>query len=233
MPQLLIWVFFYGDSTGRLSSWWYCLYSSPLLNNSAKLNAATVGQQHVDTPESQTLHGSTEGAWIIQSYTWFSFVNPAEMKGFSYLIPCFSEDLIVYFPTKLHHQSLPDDSESACGNSRLTLIVCRWEGKCRSLEQFSLLLCLASGPTTEDSIKWPYPTMSVSFEKWVWSDLKLWDLQSNLASWLIWLCLVSTAAQDSSPNGGIAGAGWSFLSILHHNLPKYRLMDWADGATFQ
>lgn len=32
-------------------------------------------------------------------------VNPAEMKGFSYLIPCFSGDLIVYFPTRLHHQS--------------------------------------------------------------------------------------------------------------------------------
>lgn len=168
------------------------------------------------------------------SYTWFSFVNPEEMKGFSYLNPCFSGDLIVYFPTRLHHQSLPDDSESACGNSRLTLIVCRCEGTCRSLEQLLLLgMCSASGPVMEDSIRRPSLTMAVSFEKWVWSDLKLWELQSNLASWLIWLCLVSTAAHNSSPNGGIAGAGWGFLSILHHNLPKYRLMDWADSATFQ
>lgn len=86
--------FFCRDSAGLFSSCWYCLYSSPPLNNSAKLNAATVGQQHVDTLELQTLHGSTEGAWIIQSYTWFSFVNPEEMKGFSYLNPCFSGDCV-------------------------------------------------------------------------------------------------------------------------------------------
>lgn len=141
--------------------------------------------------------------------------------------------LIVYFPTRLHHQRLPDDSESVCWNSRLTLIVCRCEGTCRSLEQLLLVWCLASGPIMEDSIRRPSLTMAGSFEKWVWSDLKPWDFQSNLASWVIWLCLVSTAAQNSSPNGGIAGAGWGFLSILHHNLPKYRLMDWADRATFQ
>lgn len=81
-------------------SWWYCLYLSPSLNNSVKLNTATFGQ------ESQTLHGSAEGAWIIQGYMRFNFVNPAETKGFSYLIPCHSGDLIVYFPTRIHGSSV-------------------------------------------------------------------------------------------------------------------------------
>lgn len=94
-------------------------------------------------------------------------------------------------------------------------------------------LYLDSEQITADSIRRPPLTVMASFVKRVWSDLKLRDLQSDLASCLIWLCLVSAAAQNSSTNGSIVWAGWGLLSILHHNLPKYFLMDWADGTAFQ
>lgn len=37
----------------------------------------------------------------------------------------------------------------------------------------------------------------------------------------------------ASATGGVVRAGWGLLSVWHHNLPKYCLMDWAVSAAFQ